>query len=248
MMGLAGQASASFTPWTEGDLIRVVYNASSGYEEATDLGNAAAIEANPSSLNDSGVNLNSGQAGFTNGTLYVAYFAESGYRNGTTKEFWNSGTLGATETMTGSTGNYTTQVQGAVYNIAYATNGYPSAAASGSPNAWISATSVYAYYFLMDKEVAGGGGFNNFYLGNVGDGDATLAGAGGTVNQSIFDWLNPKQGNTASPAFNVETILLSNGTIETVATATTPIPPSVLLLGSGLLGLIGIGRKNFFNS
>jgi len=40
--------------------------------------------------------------------------------------------------------------------------------------------------------------------------------------------------------------LLSNGTLETVAAATTsavPLPAGVWLIGSGLLGLAGIGRR-----
>ena len=248
VFGVAGRANAYFA---QGDLIRVVYQttASGGtYEQATDLGSVASIEANPSSLTASGdqYNLETGAGGakaFSSlSNLDVAYFAV----NTSTPEFWTSGTTGASETNNGYTGALATMT--AANNIlahAYA----PTASSNGTANAWYLLTGANAYYKLMDGNGTNVGSFNQYYLSGTGDGEIALV-AGGSVQQDLFDWTNPSTKSTILGSLTLTTTLSSTGIISTSATpaaGTVPIPPSVLLFGSGLLGLVGIRRRNLFN-
>jgi hypothetical protein len=69
------------------------------------------------------------------------------------------------------------------------------------------------------------------------------------TTQSLYSWTFTK-GSTQSPVAGTLVSGLSietNGGTTTINPATAaPIPPSILLMGSGLLGLVGIGRRKFF--
>lgn len=246
--GVAGRANASFSV---GDLIRVVYQttASGGtLEEATDLGSAAAIEANPSSLADSGYNLLTGNGTSNFGSLSnleVAYFAVNGSTPPTATEFWTSGTATGTETNNG----YTTFKNGISVTAAATIsgpNGY-TLYSNGTANAWELVSNPTSYYKGMDLNNANAtGSFDKFYTAGAGDGEVALV-SGGSVSQGLFDWKTPTQLSTISASIILVTSY-SGGVISTTAQSNAaPIPPSVLLFGSGLLGLIGIRRKNLFN-
>ena len=86
------------------------------------------------------------------------------------------------------------------------------------------------------------------YLDTVGAAEARLTplATGGYVDMSLysFDIFNGGLGmlvtNADGTTFDIRT--LANGYTE-INPATVPIPPSMLLLGTGLLGLIGFRRK-----
>ncbi len=250
VFGVAGRANAYFA---QGDLIRVVYDTTKGvtYEQATDLGSVTSIEANPSTLSDSGYNLESGAGGskaFSNlSTLNVAYFAVNSTGGvGGLGEFWSSGTTGASETNIGSSNSLgVLQNAGNILAHAYA----PSASSGGTANAWYSLTGTYSYYMKMDGNGTAIGSFNQFYFSGPSNGEIALV-AGGSVKQDLFDWTNPSTTSTILGSLTLTTALSSAGVISTSATpavGAVPIPPSVLLFGSGLLGLVGIRRRNLFN-
>jgi hypothetical protein len=243
VFGVAGQAKASFS---QGDLIRVVYEASGTLEEASDIGSAAGIQAGTTgALLSNSLNLTGAGgvfAGYT-GTLDVAYFAVNG-----TSQFWTSGTQGGTETNTGSSTWKGTTSPAAIDVLTSYSN-----ASGGTQNAQLIYTgtgaATYSYYKSLDKNGAGIGSFNYFYTTGTGDGQIALASSGGSGNQDIFYWATPgtKVASPISGSFTLTTSLV-NGTITTAQLSSpVPIPPSVLLLGSGLLGLIGIRRRNLFN-
>ena len=253
--GVAGQAKATYT-FNADDLVRVVYYAGASYEEATDLGSVTSIAANPSTLNDVGYNLETGSSvgNFSSrltggGTVEVAYFAVSS----STADLWTSGsgTLGATETNNGynSANGVLTAANNAIVH-AYS----PSASNGSTANAWYAitasgSTGQYGYYRNLDKGGAAIGSFDQFYGNAPGDGEIALA-VGGSAQQGLFHWTIPGTLATIFSSLTLTTTINSAGLIQTSAIApasATPIPPSVLLLGSGLLGLVGIRRRNLFN-
>jgi hypothetical protein len=265
MMGLAGQAKAAY--WQEGDLIRVVYDApadgASAYEQVTDLGSISSISNNPTAYTDTaGYNLNttfsrSGMSGATNGYVYVGYFAENGSAPGNPNplQFWTSGTANGHETNSGYNG--AVSIIGGAYNVVheysmYAYGGYAqhSWQISGA-NLAVPFSDNESYYFALDGNGTVTGSFGYWYASGPGDGEKALPLNGGQITQSLYDWQNPGVKQTIGGSLYVYTTVDAAGDVATSfgpEGSAAPIPPSVLLFGSGLLGLIGIGRKNLFNS
>jgi hypothetical protein len=244
------------------------------YEQATDLGTVTSIIASPSLLGSgtggttviSGTtytdqyNLSTGAGSVssayafnsTNGSnsqLLVVYFAAN---LPSVTSFWGSGPQGGTETNADSA---YTGLKNGVYNtqVAYmnpTTAGYN----DGNGNVWYSTTTGTSYWKTFDhNNPTQAGGFNNFYGTGAGNAEALLTNNNtyvGPAFQSLYAWTGLSSSTTAtvSPALNLETIIDANGNIITTASSATPIPPSALLLGSGLLGLIGIGRQGLFKS
>jgi len=251
MMGLAGQAQAFFTSdgtstgTLNGDLLRVVYQlqANGGTAElVTDLGSAAnilngtsgALLSNTVSLFGSGTEF----SGTNPTTLEVAYFAMSTNKS----TFYTSGPQGGTEQNVSSTW---IGIKGEIPTMYQTYAGY----ASGAQSAWAPYTNTNSYYFYMNGNADSTiGTFNGFYKG-TNDGDTKLPADGNSINNGIFVWTKPGTANqTVVSTFTLETAIDANGNLTTeIPGAATPIPPSVLLFGSGLLGLIGVRRRDIFN-
>jgi hypothetical protein len=70
-------------------------------------------------------------------------------------------------------------------------------------------------------------------------------GSGGFVDQKLYFFNFTSPANPATAGTQVATIrtMADGSTIINPASPVVPIPPSVLLLGSGLLGLIGLRRR-----
>jgi len=231
VFGVTGQAMASFTT---GELVEVLYS-SAGTEYAVDLGSAATLAAAvsaPGSQVDLG---NSGASGLpANVTGYtVAYFAMTPLP-GTTA--WFSG--GATAPVTNSSSYPTTQVG----NVDGYYKNHSSAALTSSTGYTIYTSSqstalTTSYAKALDAGVANSGYLNHFY--SSGSADATV---GSTYTDQFLYSLASK---SASPVEVADIRTYANGDTVLISTASnaTPVPPSVLLMGSGLLGLIGIRRK-----
>ncbi|HYA42298.1 MAG TPA: hypothetical protein VEF34_13410 [Syntrophobacteraceae bacterium] len=252
IMGLAGQAKAYFTTYpTGGDLIRVVYQVQagtvSGYEEATDLGSITSIESNPSLFSDSGYNLTTGNGtnnfNLSNGPLYVAYFAYTGHSNLQTSQLWTSGTAVSEQNLP-SVWGVTVNAAGTIVAA------YNTAASSGSSaNAWVQ-TSGSSYFKIFDGGSLQTTGLFDGYINTPG-GESVLdplnVAGNGSITQAtqyIFKWSPMKTSNSNNAGdFEIVTTLGTNGIITSQAESIAPIPPSVLLFGSGLLGLIGVMRK-----
>ncbi len=240
MMGLAGQANATFTV---GDLIRVVYETGVNggtYEVATDLGKATNIMNGTAQLNANTLSLFGTGTQFTNTTdpttLMVAYVAVTGIGGA----LWTSGTYQGTEDNAPAA---TTKVTTAAYNL-YGL--YSSATATTTNGAWIPFSNNHSYYWTMDgKNDVTAGAFDSFYNTNS-DGELRLA--VGSQDMDIYYWAKPGTYSTQSGAFTLVTTVDANGNITTSElSGAAPIPPSVLLFGSGLLGLIGIRRRDIFS-
>jgi len=150
----------------------------------------------------------------------VAYF-DYVITGGSQGTVWTSGNNGGQTAVFSSTSNFHnaySAATGLYYNL-----GGPQVTVLNTPIA-----NPNSYTVQMD---GGKVGSMDGFLKNA-DGEATMAN-GGPVQQTLYQYV-PTLTRGAS----------STGTaVATINTSATPVPPSILLMGSGLLGLAGIGRK-----
>ncbi len=235
-----GQAMAD--NFAQGDLIRVLYNTNYSYglptggtyEYATDLGSLTSLINTKNNTVGDNFTAYAG-SGFGNiqaayyvfGTDYTPYIAAPP----------SSGVPNATGSIGSLIGAFTNQQ-----------NLYQGSLMSGST---ITARVLQSNGNNYTAQMNFGGpvwGTYGQYLDTVGAAEARLTplATGGYVDMSLysFDIFNGGLGmlvtNADGTTFDIRT--LANGYTE-INPATVPIPPSMLLLGTGLLGLIGFRRK-----
>jgi hypothetical protein len=250
--GLVGQVKASCTPgdFCEDDLIRVIYSTTnSSFEEASDLGSFATLKSTGSLTDTAGLTLSTfASSSFsTAGDLQVAYFVENGDLNGQTKELVTSGPKGGNETIVNKAaattilGSFSSVVQ--YYQQTQTGIGTGTFASSGSNVMVQKNNGANSYYSVMDGNSTLIGSFAGLLAAGSGPGEASLVN-NGTVALGLYDWTTLAKFTTAQPFLTLDTAISSSGAITTsVESSSAPIPPSVLLFGTGLLGLIGLGRK-----
>ena len=119
-------------------------------------------------------------------------------------------------------------------NTTYGNNTVLSLASKGT-------SSTADYFGKLDKGVNGGGTFGT--LIGTGKGTDFTTNFSTDITKSIYV-LNVASGFTFTDT-GATAIFNTDGSIEVkgAAAAPTPIPPSFLLMGSGLLGMIGLRRK-----
>jgi hypothetical protein len=233
---LALGASNAMAYFEDYELIRVVYNASTGNEMATDLGNITTLLGNAASAGAAGYTVGGGSNAFTGGTalgssananLYSAYFALD-YIAGSSTNTWFSSTAA---TSPNNAGQYDPMKNAAMstFFLNYMGPGTESVqtmkgAGSNSYQANFDATP------------------GNFaaYLDTL-TGEASLATlASGSVSQNLFFWAD---GSVNGNGVKVLDILTNADGSTTLKATATPIPAAAYLLGSGLMGLLGLRRK-----
>jgi hypothetical protein len=222
-------ASSAFAAFGDLELIRVYYDRA-GAEYATDLGTVASLTA-------AGAN-NTIAGSFTgvNGTAsLVSYWA----LDRTTNQLWVSGSTSTPSVINGTSGGLTTTKSGTtnVYSLYNSTGGVTTAANTNSYKNKLSATQGYF-----------GNAVNSTTRINTEASLTAMIAAGtGSVNQTLYFW---NDGLTTVAAnkigVNVASIstLADGSTVITSNVTPTPIPPAFFLMGSGLLGMFGLRRKN----
>lgn len=234
--GLAGQASAAFT--ANYTLVRAVYdvnydtngNASIGsYEIATSLLEATSTAALNSALSGSNVVLGGGTNAFTNYTtadfanLRVAYFAVAN----SPRDLWIAGE----DQLTSLTAKWGT-ASGAA-NQVITTYRNASTAASNATTVTVAESSASSYWNRLVTSFGG-------YLTTGTADDVSLADLAtiGYVDQTLYFFDNSNSAISGAAVATLRT--MENG--STVANP-VPVPPALYLLGSGLIGLLGLRRK-----
>lgn len=241
-LGMAGNAMAYFTSSSD-DLFRVVYNSSTGVEVATDLGSIATLlAAGPNAVVGGGAAsfMGAGRVSSTDlGSAYVAYFAKSTLEGGITgKYIWGSGDPVTPQVSGTSQWN---NASGAMANIItqWGTGG-----TSNQTNATgTSATNSYWHKADGSGSAIGSlGGIisNTTYRGLTEASLANLATA--PVTQGLWYFSSANTSQTGALAMTIVTNADGSTTIN-AQTSSTPIPPSFFLMGSGLLGMVGLRRK-----
>ncbi len=245
VLGVSANAMAYFAA---GDLVQVVYqNGGTGNEVLTDLTNGSistwtTSASVPTTNYNTGIttsSLSSLLPGSTWSSLDVAYFTYKG-----SGAFWLSGTQGG-QTNNGSQKAGTDGALGNVINLAYANSGN----GASSQVTQASGSSGNTYWGSANKNGLSVGTFAGFV--NTGNGEQNLAALASGGSVSLYLYYYPSgTSNTAGSGVSVAKLTINNnGTTSITANSnggggpTTPIPAPVVLLGSGLLGLVGLKRR-----
>lgn len=236
-IAMAGSAMAAFT---DQSLVRVIYDTTSSTEIATNLGTISTlvgtsnntITANPFLLSDFGAtaslaNLRVGY--FVVGTAGVSSYAA----NSLTTTYMAPAKLTTFQSYGNSTISYYNSLGTADKIVA-------------------SQTFTNSYFSDFNKPNVGSYG-TTIFNGNVSSAPVTTTGetslaalaASSPINMSLYQYAGQArayaQGNQAlTIALNADGTTTINATS---APAATPIPAAAYLLGSGLLGMVGIRRK-----
>jgi hypothetical protein len=240
LLALSMAAPAMATYFNDNDLIQIVYNTAGGNEVATDLGaiSGSTFTSNGSlsflgggTITGTGVN-----AAVTGGTTFsgvklssinVTYLAYDLSNSNNPIYFSSNSSTPPVYQNGGQWGNANSLLQSLYFN---GTGTQQQVVVSTSNN------NSFAYNFGSTPGDIGG-------LLTTASSESTLTGlaSGGTITQKLYYFADTANGSTAQDlALNL--ITNSAGTF-TAADASTPIPPSFLLMGSGLLGMVGIRRK-----
>jgi hypothetical protein len=240
-------AASAFADFSANDLIRVVYNSAGNIETATDLGSLSTLLTVTSPTVVGG-----GTTAFTNaisGTAlsgaYVAYFAMNTAETG----FYASGSTNTSSApvanygQTGTVGGWMTTTSSLYGSLSGGTGIATTPITNTSTTLSVPNTYFYSADGLGSKTGTMGGLILTANAGGTELSLATLA-AQGSLTQALY-YLTSSTGR--SDTNGIEELLLvtnANGstTIEAIPAA-TPIPPSFFLMGSGLLGMFGLRRK-----
>lgn len=234
-IAMAANASAYFE---QGNLIRVVYDKSINMEVATDLGSISSIlpAAGGSVTLGGGASsyLGSALAGSSLSNLNVAYFSW----NSANVDLWLS-SKAATQSVLTSQWNTGT---GAVQSVM---NRYLGLAGSTTSRVDLSTADANSYWNKLDKNsTTQSGKFGGLYLAQNGELNLSALATGGTVAQNLYFWNSQTAAGTMLD-ITIET--LADGSTRISSTqeppSSVPVPAAAYLLGSGLLGLVGIRRK-----
>lgn len=224
-LGAAANAMAYFDDMS---LVRVVYDSSNpaGVEVAQDLGNINTLLAGGGTIS-TGSTILSDFGSVTADKLRVAYYAY----DSSTSSVWL--TAGAT-----APNNY----YGAYDSVS--NGGFMSGLGvyqfSGTDKAVVSMSDAFSYYTLFNQSGNLTGTFVGSFATDIGE--ASLVDMATGTDQKLYFFADANNAGTGVMAMNITTNADGSTTLTAEATP-TPIPPSFLLMGSGLLGMVGIRRK-----
>lgn len=232
MMGVSTSAFAAFADM---QLIRVVYERETGTTESlTDLGNLdTLLSAGSTTIAGSALSANNAS------NLYVAYFAIK--HSTTTPEFWVAGKTTTTPIAVGRAGFNTTQANTtkvfSQYNAIAGGSAVTGTVYTGQQSA--------ANSYKSQLSASQGSFFNAINIATRSSIEANLSalllGTATSVTQNLYYFANANTSN--SVGVNIKQAQIITNADGSTTVTTTPIPAAIYLMGSGLLGLVGIRRR-----
>lgn len=229
LFGFSGQAFAYFT---DGSLIQVVYQTNGGFEVATDLGAFAPTAAYTGTTQTLGTTVTAGSGVFSTATwgdLRVAYFV----KQTTGADAWTSGpSTGQTSGNRKWTGfqSATTSVMSKYAVVAGTSN-----------QGTLAKSEMQSYYSKLNQGGLGIGGFAGFIPAANGETSLANIGTVGYVDSYLYYYNTPNSVTAGTQVAKLRTY--ADGHTEVVGASPVPIPAPIFLLGSGLMALVGIKRK-----
>ena len=226
-------ASSAFASFADLELIRVYYDRS-GNEYATDLGNVKALTAAGANTTIAG-----SFGSLSAGSSFAAYFA----LDRSTGELWASNSTTTTPLINGTSVGLTTLKSGttnmySLYNTQGGTTYSGLASASNSYKNKISATQGNLANAIN----------NTYRMGTEASLASVIGTPDGSAAQTLYYWYNGTttiaQDKIGFSLASITTLADGSTVITSNLNPTTPIPPAFLLMGSGLLGMVGLRRKN----
>lgn len=237
LLGLVGLAQAS-SYFTQGHLIRAIVDVSKNIEVLTDLGDVSTWTtpgSAPAGAFGPAFDL-SAFGGDSWDKLTVGYFVYS--VNGSLINAWTSGPLDGQTSGARKAGVFQSAASAVLNNYVGDSQTRVGIIEAGNPN---------GYYAQMNKNGTAPGSFAG--LIPAGNGEISLAGllSNSSVEQALYYYPNM----TATMGATLGTLIASLHTVKidgthgqtVVGGSAVPIPASVFLLGSGLLGLLGVRSR-----
>lgn len=230
---VAGQAAAIFE---ESHLVRVVYK-SGGTEIATDLGTVSSALSGISGNGALQIKLSDFGASSW-GDLNVAYFA---FTNSGGGKIWASDVIDSPETapVNGGSGAGTT-FRNDYNNIISA---YKNASPTAKSQITTGTTNSYNKVFNPVGDYGILGYFNDFYVSGFGEANLGDLVNGTAVGLNLYSWTLTAVNAAGKLEGFIRTELDGASGVARTFGAAVPVPAAVWLLGTGLIGLVGIRRR-----
>jgi hypothetical protein len=228
---LLGFTGASMAAMSNLELYMVVYTSTGSVETITDLGTIGEeIDLSSQGLVLSSVDALSDLSVYGDGTTYsnlrVAYFALN--NTSSTDEAW----------VTGDTTRLSRGFTNYIKNFTYVATYYSDLDEGETLIGTKSGTGINSYYYIMDSNGTSPGTFGNFSLETNGEVSLATLASVGYVDQILYYYTS-----TGSTTGVVAAVIRTYANGDVVINP-VPVPPGLLLLAPGLLGLIGL-RKRF---
>jgi len=247
-LGLSGNAMAAID---NGDLIRVVYDTVGTVEYATDLGNFQDILSRTAGgekniVVGAGVDaINTSIFGSSTqfSDLRVAYFT---FDPANGKWVGLASGLESINNISRKYSGFLSAAQALTYGATGTTGAYDLNMVTDNSAKLANKSATQTFYNKFGASVG------NSYAGMVApsgnpDGIASLAALAtvGSVEQNFMTWTGTKTDNASAGtlAFTLTTLADGSTVINKMDTPQVPVPAAAWLLGSGLMGLVGLRRR-----